>query len=158
MATLNLTTPWVEYYRKIDAIFKNDSEVNVLYNNDTREIRIFVDNGAKANAIDTLLPDTVNFGNVELTINVIPSNGEKLEIPRNLYSVVFTGNSAVERIETVEGIFSNPITYIIFKKEVVQYYNDDLGDYFGVRSTLYETIAQEIFNSQEGVYFCTNIE
>lgn len=158
MATLNLTTPWVEYYRKIDAIFKNDSEVNVLYNNDTREICIFVNNGAKANAIDTLLPDTINFGNVELTVNVIPSNGKKLEIPRNLYSVAFTGNSAVERIETVEGIFSNPITYIIFKKEVVQYYNDDLGDYFGVRSTLYETIAQEIFNSQEGVYFCTNIE
>ena len=158
MATLNLTTPWVEYYRKVDAIFKNDPEVNILYNNDTKEIRIFVNNGAKANAIDTLLPDTVKFGNVELSITVIPSNGEKLEIPRSLYSVAFTGNSAVERIEIVDGLFNHPLTYIIFKKEVVQYFNDDLGDYFGKRSTLYETLAQEIFNPQEGVYFCTNIE
>jgi hypothetical protein len=51
---------------------------------------------------------------------------------------------------------TNPITYVIFKKEVVQYYDDNLGDAHGNRTTLYEQIANQIFEDREGIYFCTD--
>lgn len=45
---------------------------------------------------------------------------------------------------------------MLFKKEVVQYFTDNLGDYNGYRSTLYENIARDIFGDIVGVFFCTN--
>ena len=48
------------------------------------------------------------------------------------------------------------MTYVVFVKEVVQYFNDDLGDANGVCSTLYQDIAKRLFTSTEGVFFCTN--
>ena len=57
---------------------------------------------------------------------------------------------------TIEGIMTNPITYVIFKKEVVQYYNDSLADAHGMCSTLYQDIASRILDAGEGIFFCTN--
>ena len=51
---------------------------------------------------------------------------------------------------------TNPITYVIFKKEVVQYYNDSLSDAHGMCSTLYQDIAKRILDADEGIFFCTN--
>ena len=39
----------------------------------------------------------------------------------------------------------NSFTYVVFEKEVVQYWNDNLGDINGLRSTLYQDLAKEIF-------------
>ena len=158
MASLNLTTPWVEHYNKIEAFFKRDPEVKVIYDNDEKLVKLLVNNGEKAGALDAILPDEIPFGNVTLRIAVVPANGVVLGIPRSIFSVAFTGNQAVDAINTIEGVFSNPLTYIVFRKEVVQYYTDDLGDYYGMRSTLYEDIAREIFTPQEGILYSTNID
>ncbi len=56
----------------------------------------------------------------------------------------------------VDGIFSNDISYILFEPKVVQFFNDDLGDLNGLRSTLYQDIAANVFeDAHEGVFFCT---
>ena len=60
-------------------------------------------------------------------------------------------------VEEVTGIFSNPITYVVFVNEVVQYYNDNLSDIHGLRSTLYQEIAKDIFETRLGVYYCTDL-
>ena len=59
---------------------------------------------------------------------------------------------------TVDLLYQRPITYVVFRNEVVQYYTDDLGDYFGMASTLYEDIARDLFSEVDGIYFCTNTE
>lgn len=52
----------------------------------------------------------------------------------------------------------NSFTYVVFEKEVVQYWNDNLADYNGLTSTLYQDLAKEIFEDAnlDGVYFCTD--
>jgi len=158
MATLNLTTPWGERYNEIMAFFKRDKEVKVIYDDESKTVKLLVSNGEKAGALDAILPDEVPFGNVILHIVVVPANGVSVSIPRSIYSAAFTGNEVIEDIITIEGVFNNPITYIICKKEVVQYYTDDLSDYYGMRSTLYEDIAREIFLPSGGVLYCTNVD
>lgn len=158
MATLGLVTPWGEHYNKIEAFFKYDPEVSVIYDDTAKTVKLYVDNGEKASALDALLPDEVSFGNVTLHIAVIPANGVIVSVPRSIYSAAFTGNSAIDDIVILEGIFNNPLTYIVCHKEVVQYYTDDLGDYYGMRSCLYEDIAREIFVGGEGVTYSTNVE
>ena len=62
---------------------------------------------------------------------------------------------AVVDIETVSAVFDD-ITYIIFEKEVVQYFADDLGDLHGINSTLYQDLAKEIFGESSNIHFCTD--
>lgn len=158
MASIGLTTPWGEFYNEVQAFFKLDPEVRVIFNDETKELKLLVENGEKASALDALLPDELPFGNVTVDIKVVPANGVNPTIPRSIYSAAFTNNAAVDDIYTIEGVFDRTLTYIVFRKEVVQYYTDDLGDYYGVRSTLFEDIAREIFTEAEGVFYSTNVE
>ena len=152
---LKIVSPWVNYYREIEALFKKDPAVKVVYDEDENEIVLYVQGTDKAQALSKLFPAEKTFGNVTLKITVIPANvftGNKLD----LFREAFDGNDAVEEILTIQMPFSsNDISYIIFKNEVVQYFNDDLGDAHGLRSTLYEDLAAEIFEDREGIYFST---
>jgi hypothetical protein len=73
-----------------------------------------------------------------------------------MYEDLFRGNPIVDDIVTIEGVMTNPITYVIFKKEVIQYYNDSLSDAHGMCSTLYQDIASRVLDAGEGIFFCTN--
>ena len=56
---------------------------------------------------------------------------------------------------TFETPFQDEINYVIFANEVVQYYNDDMRDFNGVRSTLYQYIADELFKTRPDTHYCT---
>lgn len=90
-----------------------------------------------------------------MTIEVIAANEEVSLI--SLYKAAFAGNPIVSYIETVDG-FGNPLNYIVFEKEVVQYFNDNLGDIHGIESTLYQDLAEEVFDEHDSIFFCTDIE
>ena len=153
-----LSAPWVTYAREIGAMFDDDPAIKVEYDEENVEVKLYVEGVKKADAISQLLPVEKAFGGVKLKITVIPAN-EPLSAnkQKQLFLDAFEGNPAFETAVAVEGIFSNPITYVVFRKKVVQYYNDDLGDINGICSTLYQDIAKNIFESQtQGIYFCTD--
>ena len=158
MAVVKLSAPWQTYYKELSLLFEHDDEVRIIYDTDDQIINIYVDNAVKAEAMAAALPAVKQFGSVELEINIIPSNRvNMLKASKGMGFVdLFKGNSIVDDVVVVDGIMTNPITYVIFKKEVVQYFNDDLGDAHGVCTTLYQDIAKRVFEDQEGVFFCTN--
>ena len=157
MAKLNMSAPWYVYYNELCVLFKEDDEVHIVYDELDQIINIFVENQVKADAMTQVLPSVKQFGSVELEINVVPANKLRgLSSKGNVFKDLFAGNPICKDIVIVEGIFTNPLTYVIFRKEVVQYYNDDLGDAHGVCSTLYQDIAKRIFIDHESVYFCTD--
>lgn len=156
MAKFDLSSPWVIYYQQINTMFDKDPEVNVVFDENIPEVKLYVDNQEKVDALTRLLPTKKDFGNVCLLIKVIPANKLK-ESNADLFRKAFKGNEAVSFIHTVSNVFSNDITYVVFKKEVVQYFADDIGTINGVHSTLYQDIAKEIFENQKGIYFCTGI-
>ena len=159
MALLKLSAPWQIFYKELDVMFKKDSEVHIVCDPDNYTIDMYVENEAKAEALGKILPISKNFGNIDVTINVIPAN--KCNARRSKGSLIedaFYDNPVVDKIVTLDGIMSNPITFVIFTKEVVQYWNDNLFDANGVCSTLYQEIAKNIFEDIDGVYFCTNTE
>lgn len=158
MAKLKMLSPWMVFYREIDAMFKRDPEVQVVYDEDTQMIKLFVDNTSKADALAQILPDEKEFGNVTVQIVVIPSNNLLQSSPDDLFRRAFCYNDAVISVETTKDIPGFPcLIYVVFNKEVVQYFTDNLGDYHGITSTLYQNIAKDIFVNTEGVHFCTDV-
>lgn len=168
MAKFGLTAPWVNFYYEINAFFNEDTDVRVVYEEDENIIDIYVDNAAKAAALTDLLPTEKEFGAITVKINVIPANKLKLSelyklsaeetSKSQLFKDALENNPHVEEIIPVIGIFNNPITYVIFKKEVVQFFNDSLGDFNGICSTLMQNIANDIFENRDGIYFCTDVK
>lgn len=74
-----------------------------------------------------------------------------------VYRQAFAGNPALIKTETVD-ISGKAMNFIVFAKEVIQYYNDDASDLHGLHSTLYQDIARDIFTGSamnDTVFFNT---
>lgn len=162
MARIGLSSPWVLFYHEVEAFFKNDPEINVVYNEEENFLKLYVDNQVKADALMNLMPQQKEFGSVTLPIIIIPSN-EKVTFhapfakadTKNLIAAALEGNNILSAIyETT--LFSHPITYVVFKPQVIQYFTDSLADINGLCSTLAQEIAKDIFTEIDGVYYCTD--
>ena len=156
MAKLTMSSPWVLFYKDLEAMFGEDPKIRVLFDEEQYEITLYVEDGEKAYVLNELLPKDKVYGNVTLKINVVPANGFVFT-PTRMFEKVFEGNPALSYVKNIT-LFAKPVTYVVFKNKVVQYFSDDLGDIHGFRSTLYQEIAKEIFGEIQGVYFCTDVE
>ena len=157
MARLNLLSPWMQFYHELSAMFRYDPDIKIILDESNDEIKMYVDSPQKAAALQELLPPKKTFGDVTVLVTIIPCNRTKTTETGDLWERAFDGNPAFCYSCKVEGILSNPIVYVVFDTIVVQYYTDNLGDINGIRSTLYQDIAKEIFNPMEGVFYCTDV-
>ena len=150
---VNLSSPWILYYRKIEALFKKDPAVEVKINEDTNMIWLYVDGTEKADALTQLLPAERTFGNVTVKVMIIPTNlNDPSKLP--LFQKAFEGNPALAYTQAGSGSIFD-LNYVVFKCEVVQYHSDNIGGVDGLTSTLYEDIARDVFEDAQGIYFCT---
>lgn len=174
MALLKLSSPWVIFYKKINAMFEDDPEIKVVFDEEENIVKLYVDNPDKADALSQVLPKEKEFGAVTLKIEVVPANKEATErantanklrtvlrgnefesLNGELLENALIGNPAFLYAKTITGVFTNPITYIVFMNKVVQYYTDSLSDINGFTSTLYQDIAKDIFLPFDGIFYCT---
>lgn len=158
MEKLNLSSPWIIYERKLEALFAKDPEVHISFDDtriNTKVITLRVDNQKKADALAVLLPVTKEFGGTTVEINIVPANNNRLI---DIFRDAFDGNPALVEIHEAENAFD--FNYAIFAKEVVQYQADDLSSFYRVQSSLYEDIAEDVLDekSRVGMSFCTAIE
>ena len=160
MAKVKISAPWVLFYREINALFHEDPEVHVTFDEEEKVVNLYVDNDEKASALENLIPSEKTFGEVTLKINIIPANSNRTRTINNSddYDSAFHNNGAVSFIKKIDGVFTNKIVYVVFQREVVQYFTDDIGDYFGVESTLYENLARDVLRENPWVFFCTNVD
>ena len=163
---LKLSPPWITYINKLVALFDGDPQIafNLSQTEAGPSVVIGCNNGDKVAALQKLLPEKKEFGNVTLFIEIDgkPSN---LTFPtsQKLFETAFKGNSAFAYAVSpnAEGYWWPPMTYVVFKNCVVQFFNDNLNDCHGLISTLYEDIAEEIFADvtlQGNVYYNTDVE
>ncbi len=156
-AKIKLSPPWMTFYREMEALFGGDPEIEVKYDEGVDAVKLYVDNTEKAEALSKILPRKKEFGNVTVAIEVIPSNETEMDVA-GLFRQAFDGNPALSYIATIRGPFANPLDYVVFQNKVVQFFNDDIGDINGLKSTLYQEIARDVFEGVSGIFFCTDTE
>ena len=159
---LKMSPPWITYINELIHLFDGDPQIacNVDGNADDPSITLACNNGDKVAALQQILPEEVDYGNVVLRVVIdgTPSN-RVFTNKKELFETAFKGNNALSQIVVpdVEGYIISAV-YVIFKNCVVQFFNDNLNDAFGNISTLYQNIADDVLINREGVYFCTDVE
>lgn len=147
MSKVNMVSPWENFYKEIQLMFEDDPDIDVVILDNVKTVRIYVDVASKADALQELLPTEKTFGEVTVKITVIPPNKK---IKADVFARALEGNPIFE-----EAAEAKDFNYIFFRKEVVQYWNDNLGDGHGITSTLYQEIAKDVFGEIPGVFYCT---
>lgn len=154
---IKLSPPWITYYHKVQALFEKDDSVIVDFDKDKCYLNIVVkEDVEKGEAIRTLLPFEKNFGNNIMKINVMTTKDEKSIPTTALFANAFKGNPIVEDIIYASDIFRDNQTYIMFQNKVVQFFNDNINDYNGMCSTLYQDIAKDVFKDFVDAHYCTS--
>lgn len=153
--TVKLSAPWVTYANEVKAMFGRDPEIEISFcnENETPEIKMLIGNRRKYEALRQLLPEEKEFGNVKLKITLTSAEAEPATAQTIL--AAFEGNPVFSQVITIDGAYGNPITYVMFGKEAVQYWNDNMADPHGMVTTLYQYIARRLFNPLSGVMYST---
>ena len=157
---LKLSAPWITYAHEFEALFGNDPNVKVVYNDgDDKEITLFVQGSEKADALMQILPAKKDFGNVSVKVTVRPANDDTyVPSKADLIAKAFDGNPVLSNIVDTGPNVAFPATYFVFANKVVQYYNDQMDNPYGVKSTLYENIARDILDDGSvGIYYTTDV-
>lgn len=149
---VNMSAPWITFVHEVEALFEQDADVHVRYDSETNELKLLVDAGDKADALSQLLPTEKVFGNVTLKIEVVSAN--KLLEGLDLLEVAFRGNPALAYTYQANTPLGH-VEYAVFQNKVVQFFNDQLDDVNGLKSTLYQEIAKDVFETT-GVFYCTD--
>ena len=169
MANLKLISPWRNYYHEIQAFFKEDPYVTVVFDEDNMEIKLVVQASDKAEALAQILNPEKTFGETTVKVTVIPPNTSTRDVKLMMKSMIeaeeferiigtaLDCNRLFDDIRVIKGLLGFNAIYVLFNKRVVQYYNDNIGDLNGVKSILAEDIARDIFVSRTGVFYCTNV-
>lgn len=152
---LNLSSPWEIFYKKMEAFFDCDPEITLNINRDTNIVMLYVRNTDKAEALTQLLPEKKEFGNITVEIRVVPAND--IRDTASLYETAFKDNPVFAYASDGDGTsIGEGHTFVVFAREVVQYFNDSLDDINRIESTLYQEIAKDIFEEDPNVKYCTD--
>lgn len=154
MEKVKISSPWVTYVHIMEKLFGDDRDIKLEYDEKNVKLTMRVNGNDKAEALRALIPSEKPFGNVILKINIVPANEKQTLV--DLIEVALKGNPHFVGLMKIEGVSSNNFSYAIFKKEVAQYWDDNLGDPHGNTSCLYQDLAREIFDGVDGVLFCTD--
>ena len=150
---VKLAAPWIVYANQVEAMFKEDPDVKFEYDDAEKFITLRVNGDDKADALTQLLPAEQNFGGVVLTLRVIPANDTETTT-MDLFRRAFGGNPIVSEFVSAETLWGT-LNFVVFKPKVVQYYDDNMMVLNGLKTTLYQDLAKEVFDGNSEVFFCT---
>ena len=156
MENAKISPPWVEYWGKLLTLFGDDPDISMDFEEEKKEIKMYVNGADKADALTRLLEPEIDFGGVKLLITVIPSNEEVSDAM--LIEHALKGNPHVTQF--IHGDPSKPFSfnYVMFRKEVAQFNNDNMGDPYGNTSCLYADLARELLGSDKDVMYSTDVK
>lgn len=151
-----LSAPWFTLLHEYEALFGEDKDITIKWRQELGDLYIDlrVRDPKKADALTRLLPNRYKLGDNTVYVEVIPDNINTSNI--YLFSKAFRRNPVLSRVVSKQDVTSVvDRNYVVFKKEVVQFFNDEVCDINGNKTLLYEDIARDIFDIQPGIFFCT---
>lgn len=151
---LTLSPPWYTYHHKVMALFGSDPDIRVRdlekVSDNEYSYMMLIGSQDKAEAIKKILPGEVPIGDVTVRAAILgpdedgENSAEEIASVCDLFRKAFTGNPHFSRVVTVRYPPGMVLNYCVLKKEIIQFWNDDLSDINGVCSMITSELAREI--------------
>ena len=157
--TLRLSPPWYTFFNFIKHTIGKDKQVKVLEMKEVSEvdflIQIDVNDKYKALALATILEPYKEFVNVKVNVEVLHlgetvNPSEKKQNVGTLvdfYEKAFETNEYFSQIEFGD-LFGSMVLFPVFKKEVIQFFNDNLADLYNNLNGVAADVFTEILKLQ----------
>lgn len=151
---VDASSPWLEHYRKVEKVFLSDDDVIVSYDDDSKTVTVRVKGTDKAEALAKYVRPEIDCGNVTLHVNVVPDNEEKSTA--EMLQIAFSGIDMFAGVAE-EAVYGGTITYAVFEPEIVQFWNDNIGSPFGVKTMTAEQVAKDVFQLDDAL-ICSDLK
>lgn len=155
---VGIEAPWWRIYKEISNLFAPDKEIEISKMDESDpsvcKFTISSKNAAKIAALEKIVKNHFVIGNVTLDISFeyIKDGGN---ITADDFEAAFEGNSNYVTSKVIsKGPFQD-ITYVIFAKEIIQFFDDDLTDIYGNFNGTVEEVASDICNKSSNINFST---
>ena len=156
--TLRLSPPWYTYFNLIKHSIGRDRCVEVL---DMEEmpsgdfsVSIDVKDRNKALALSAIIVPAKSFGRIDVYTSILHCGRAVTpsEQPQNLRTLIRTVEEALNTnhyFECVKSgrLFGSNIIFPIFKKSVIQFFNDDLSDFYNNFNGVAADVFAEVLRS-----------
>lgn len=153
-----LSSPWEQIHHAYLAFFANDQDIKVCdivktADKGIYDLNIITSNIDKFRSLNRIAKKEYEFGNVTLKVSVSFEEVDEVDPTKDIETLL-EDNEWFKEIKTIEikGLVYN---YCVFQKKVMQYFDDILSDESGIRSTLAQDVAVELFDAP-GINFCTD--
>ena len=159
---VKLEAAWWQIYKELKIFIGDDPEVEISDMDESAEpayrFTISSQNEAKITALSRVLINHYDMGNITLDIDFEHIRNDEdatREITKYDIEAAFQGNPHyVSTQVTTKGMFAD-LCYVIFAKEIIQFFNDDLSDLYGNENIIVADLARERCNLGQNMYFCT---
>jgi len=157
--TLRLSPPWHTFFNFVKHAIGKDRQVKVLEMKEVSEvdflIQIETKDKDKALALATILEPYKEFGNIKVYVEVLcfgkvvmPSEKKQNVCTlMNFYEKAFGANDYFVHVE-FKDFFGNMMLFPVFKKEVIQFFNDNLADLYQNFNGVVADVFKEILRFQ----------
>jgi len=157
--SVKLSPPWYTFFNYLKHSIGKDQCVDVLDMEEISEgdflIPVEVRDRGKAIALATILVPCKNFGNINVRIKVLYCGRAVKPYchPHDVSVLIKIFEEALETnyyFEYVESgvLFGSTIVFPVFKREVIQFFNDDLSDLYSNFNGVAAMVFAEVLESR----------
>lgn len=146
---VGISSPWMTYYKKLVALFGDDPELEVSWKEEGAEKSVIIasTNTFKIMALEKLLDPKITFGNITLTVKCLVKDGSE-DSASAIFRTAFAGNPHISEVIDQKTMGCIEQTFVLFKPEVIQFFNDDITDYYGNWNGLAEDLMRDVIKQE----------
>ena len=129
--TINIEAPWWRFFKLLTNLFDKDESVGFKTNEDTKgvfEIIIISADICKLAAIKKVVGTERTFGNVKVVISYVEEEGA---LTLEEFAMAFKDTGYLVDTKIAETPTGDHLYFPIMKKDVIQFYDDNIADYYG---------------------------
>lgn len=159
---LKLQTPWVTYQKMLKSFFEYDDDLEVGEIEEEEggiiHIPVEVRSHKKFVALQKIMNTRVVFGNITVFVDLYDEENEAEDEETTFDTVkdALGSNVMIESFKTIIDNVGVEHGYIVFdNKEIIQFPDDNLTDYWGNFNALPQDVAKKLFNLPWYIQFCT---
>ncbi|WP_322907861.1 hypothetical protein [Paenibacillus campi] len=165
MTVVHVSPPWYTVWNQIYNTIGQDAAVKVEpldTSHNPYVVEIAVEDASKGGALATIVVPSYSFGGVSVEVRVVDANGKQYApaVGENVQGVAKLFQAALKDNPLFTGVEVRPylpiqssqVVFPIFEASVIQFYNDNLVDFYGnYNDTAAAVFHQILLNAVNGI-------